>query len=691
MGGLALLPVGFLAFEVVSLSQRGIQAAVLELHTKLAEKLAQQVEGYFRVNDDKLSFALATLRKNMQWSEKQELLRSLIESHADVVEFSVLNGEGMEILKVYNPDQSSDGALVSRAGEDGFKRFLETRQRALSIESGVMKLYYPINKLVMARIVVSLRSLSSRIETERVGGTGFAVLVDAAGKPLFAPAGRLPEGFETWDITRTALQSATIGSSEFVDPLGVERVGAYAPVPALGGAVVILQDRGEAYYSATMMRRAVAGVVVAVIAFAVAAATFMARRLSAPILSLNRMAEAVSRGDFTGRVSLDTGDELQDLGETFNEMTARLRRYADLQVDKLVAEQKKTEAILSSISDAVVLLDKEGVVQLANLRARELLALQELEGRSIAEALPEGKLREAVLEVFKDPRADVFKEVNLSDDKARRHLRVNARPVVSQSTAGVLLAVRDVTLERELDKMKEEFLHYITHDLRNPLGSAMGFIDVLLKGSVGVLNPDQHRIVSSIKRSCMRLMGLINNILDIAKMESGAMRLQLKEVSLAGIAGRSISILESLGGQKEIKFELAAAEEFSVLADADLLERVFTNLIGNAIKYTPTGGRITVSITDDGDVLRCCVADTGEGIPADYKERIFQKFEQVQGQRRGGTGLGLTITKFFVEQHLGRIWVESEPGKGSQFYFTVPKHLAIDEKGQAIIARHEVA
>jgi signal transduction histidine kinase len=244
-----------------------------------------------------------------------------------------------------------------------------------------------------------------------------------------------------------------------------------------------------------------------------------------------------------------------------------------------------------------------------------------------------------------------------------------------------VFALRDVTLERELEKMKEDFLHYITHDLRNPLGSAVGFLDILLKGTAGVLNADQHSIVSSVRRSTTRLMGLINNILDIAKMEAGRVRIQLKPTSLAGIAGRSIGILEQLAKGKNIAVHLVAVEEFTVQADGDMIERVFTNLLGNAIKYTPESGTITVSLRDDGTNIVCCVEDTGEGIPADYLSRVFEKFEQVQGNRRGGTGLGLTISRFFVESHFGRIWVESEVGHGSRFYFTVPKNLTADEDG----------
>ena len=122
-------------------------------------------------------------------------------------------------------------------------------------------------------------------------------------------------------------------------------------------------------------------------------------------------------------------------------------------------------------------------------------------------------------------------------------------------------------------------------------------------------------------------------------------------------------------------------EEFSLELDADMIERVFTNLIGNAIKYTPEGGTVTVSIIEEGAALKCCVEDTGEGIPPEYISRVFEKFEQVQGQRRGGTGLGLTISRFFVSAHLGRIWAESDPGHGARFYFVIPKGLVVAADG----------
>ncbi|MEQ1920414.1 MAG: ATP-binding protein, partial [Elusimicrobiota bacterium] len=390
-------------------------------------------------------------------------------------------------------------------------------------------------------------------------------------------------------------------------------------------------------------------------------------------------------------VDIHTGDELQHLAETFNTMTARLRSYSVLQVDRLIAEQRKTEAIMFSIAEGIVMADREGRVQLVNRQAREMFGLDagvDIEGRPLTEALPAGPLRDALVAVSLAPGKG-FKEADLSGAQTRKILRVAASSVVTPgrgSELGVVFALRDVTLERELEMMKDDFLNYITHDLRNPLGSAMGFLDVLLKGTAGVLNTDQHSIVSSVRRSTSRLMAMINNILDIAKMESGRAKLQLKTVSLAGIAGRSIDILEQLAKAKKVSVHLVAVEEFSVEGDSDMLERVFTNLLGNAIKFSNDGGTITVSITDEGGELKGCVEDNGDGIPPEHLQRVFEKFEQVPGQRRGGTGLGLTITRYFVEAHYGRIWVESVPGQGARFYFTIKKGLTLLPDGTVTTA-----
>jgi len=697
MGALALLPVLFLSWRMMKSSQRGVQDAVLELHVKLAEKSAERVEAWVASVDGRVQLAFVALHSRMDWADKQNLLRRLVESDTGVASVTLLRKTGGAILEVFNPEvQDIAMSLDPEGARVALRRALTSSQRTAEVLRGksgpLLVLHYPFSSDVFARVVMPMREIARRVAEERVGGTGFAVLVDARGLPVAAPEGRDLEGLSSWSVTRTALKSVgSVGSSEFTDSRGVARVGAYAPVPSLGGAVLILQLREEAYLAASEARRAAVLAVVVVIIGSLLSAALLARLLTAPVLKLTRAAEAVARGDFLSRVEISTGDELQDLAETFNAMAERLRQYSVLQVDRIIAEQRKTEAILFSIGEGIVMADREGLIRLVNRRAREMFSLsgdQDLEGRPFEEALPEGPLRSAVATAGEKPGRQ--QEVDLSSEAERKFLRITASPVVTPgrgSELGTVYALRDVTLERELEKMKEDFLHYITHDLRNPLGSAMGFLDVLLKGTAGVLSPDQHSIVSSIRRSTSRLMNLINNILDIAKMEAGRVRLQLKTVSMAGIAGRSIDILEQLARAKKITLRLAAVEEFSVEADADLIERVYTNLLGNAIKYTPEGGTIIVSVVDEGVHLKCAVEDTGEGIPPEYLSRVFEKFEQVQGQRRGGTGLGLTISRFFVESHLGRIWVESELGKGSRFYFTVPKGLTLAADGSATLSR----
>lgn len=692
MGALALAPVLFLSWRMLDTSRRGVQDAVLELHVKLAEKTAERVENWVDSVDGRVEVALLALQARMDWGEKQALLKHLVESGSGIASVTLLRRDGGgAILMVFNPEladplTTQDFAQAREAAARAPKSGGPAAEVKRDAKGPRLVLILPFSKDIIARVSIPLREIAERVAADRVGGTGFGVLVDEAGRALATPDGRALPGLERWPITRAALTGRTAGSSEFNDGAGKDYVGAYAPVPSLGGAVLILQARDEAYLAASEARRAAAAAVAVVILGSLLAAALLARALTAPVLKLTRAAEAVARGDFEARVDITTGDELQELAETFNAMAARLRQYSVLQVDRLIAEQRKTEAILFSIREGIVMADQEGRVQLVNRKAREMFGLPpdaEMEGKPLAEAFPEGPLRAAL--IASAVRPGDFKEVDLSTETSRLFIRASASPVVAPGRAGELgtvFALQDTTLERELEKMKEDFLHYITHDLRNPLGSAIGFLDLLLKGTAGVLNADQQGIVSSVRRSTTRLMGLINNILDIAKMEAGRLRLQLKVTSLAGIAGRSIGILEQLAKAKNIAVHLVAVEEFSVRCDGDMLERVFTNLLGNAIKYTPERGTITISLAEDGEVIRCCVEDTGEGIPADYLDRVFQKFEQVQSNRKGGTGLGLTIAKFFVEQHLGRIWVESEVNRGSRFYFTVPKNLLLDETGQ---------
>ncbi len=699
LAAVSLIPAGFLGYRLIGISHRGIQAAVLELHTKLAESLAGEIDQYVQSKEEEINFGLISLRGQSSWPEKEKSLRKLLEQGSDLIEVALINRKGEELLKAYNPRLILKPHLSNHKKEQGLGEAFSSGKNQVSFawvsQIPAAVLYIPLAPTVVARVEISLQNLAQKIEDERVGGTGFSVLAGAEGEPLIYPQ-KLSKAelkhFSSWPIVRSAVKALSIGAGEFKSR-GVSFVGAYAPVSSLGGAVLILQKRSEAYSSEVRMRKTALTLILAVAFLAVLVAMVLAQRLTRPLLSLTQAAHSVSGGDFSVRVHLESRDELQELADTFNRMAERLKAYADLQVDRLIAERRKTEAILYSIDEGIILLDQEKQIDLMNRRAVEFLNLPkdgEVLGKPLAEALDEGTLKKALLEV-KSPTEDraEIKEVELTQDINKIILQIISRKVLRPEgqEPGLLLALRDITLQRELDKMKEDFLHYVTHDLRNPLGSIMGFLEIMLSGIPGNLTEDQRSILSSIQRSSRRLMGMINNILDIAKMESGKLTLNLKKVSLQEIALHAADTLDSLSKAKKITVKVDAQGDCETMADGDLIERVFINLLGNAIKYTPQNGGITLSVEDMGDHFKAGVTDTGEGIPKEYLERVFLKFEQVEGKARGGTGLGLTISRFFVESHLGKIWVESELGKGSSFYFTVPKNLTLNAAGSLLISK----
>ncbi|MEK7383546.1 MAG: cache domain-containing protein, partial [Elusimicrobiota bacterium] len=286
MGALALVPVLFLSWRMLEASQRGVQDAVLELHVKLAEKSAERLEGWVDSVDGRVGVALVALSARMDWADKQNLLKRLVESGAGLASISLLRRDGGGIIDVYNPEiEASSTALDPDVARAALRRALDAHGRAAEVLRGksgpLLVLHYPFSKDVFARVVLPMRGIAERVASERVGGTGFAVLIDARGEPVAVPEGRNLTGLPSWSITRTALKSGnSVGSSEFTDSSGVARVGAYAPVPSLGGAVLILQLRTEAYLAASQARKAAGVAVIVVIVGALLAARYVSQSSS---------------------------------------------------------------------------------------------------------------------------------------------------------------------------------------------------------------------------------------------------------------------------------------------------------------------------------------------------------------------------------------------------------------------------
>lgn len=236
-------------------------------------------------------------------------------------------------------------------------------------------------------------------------------------------------------------------------------------------------------------------------------------------------------------------------------------------------------------------------------------------------------------------------------------------------------------LERGFFKILMDYdnsLHVLTHDLRNPVTAIKGFLDYILKEIPGPINPVQRKMLLSMNRASLRLLGMINNILDVAKVEAGQMKLELVSLSLNQLAQSVISVMEGMGENKNISFSVEGSDGV-INGDSVLLERSITNLVSNAIKFCPENGRIKISIKEDEKMVYLSVIDNGEGIPPDKLKDVFEKYRQA-GQKRSGTGLGLNLCRYVSMLHKGKITVESVLGKGTTFTMHLPKHLMLSSE-----------
>ncbi|MFA6561990.1 MAG: hybrid sensor histidine kinase/response regulator [Verrucomicrobiia bacterium] len=225
---------------------------------------------------------------------------------------------------------------------------------------------------------------------------------------------------------------------------------------------------------------------------------------------------------------------------------------------------------------------------------------------------------------------------------------------------------------RELETLRDNLVHLVVHDLRSPLAMMAGYVDLIKVKVAAKLNASEVGYIDILGKHTAKLLDMVTTLLDVSRMEAGEMPLNRQACDVAAIAKDVVDTFSILKGQRCLSIE-SQSGALSVHADKDVLQRIIANLIGNAVKFTPDGGRITVTISRKDSMARVAVTDTGPGIPAEHHKKVFEKFGQVDKEaRRHSTGLGLTFCKLAVETHGGQIGLESEVGKGSTFWFTLP-------------------
>jgi PAS domain S-box-containing protein len=372
--------------------------------------------------------------------------------------------------------------------------------------------------------------------------------------------------------------------------------------------------------------------------------------------------------------------ELNKKYENLIDQKSQSEQMAWKKYRKILADKKETEAVVRSIAEGLVVVDSEGKVIMMNPAAERLLGVsgKDKMGRPISEGVKE----EQLISLAKAGIDQEEREIELisGQDETKKVLRASSAVIEDENgkTVGMVSVLSDITKQKELDQMKSNFVANVSHELRTPLVAMEKSISLILSKAAGEVTSDQQQFLDITQRNLKRLSLLINDLLDLSKLEVGKMQLRPEPASIEKIVNESVEGLVIWANTKSINIEKRISEGLPELnVDSNRLIQVLNNLIGNAIKFTPSGGRITILAQHrpEQETIEVSVEDTGIGIPQEDLPRVFSKFYQV-GERAptdiSGTGIGLAISKEIVELHGGKIWAESEHGRGARFSFTLP-------------------
>lgn len=368
-----------------------------------------------------------------------------------------------------------------------------------------------------------------------------------------------------------------------------------------------------------------------------------------------------------------TEEHIRLLYTNANQSSAAMERLETV----LETEKSKTETVIKSMADGVIMIDQNREVIVVNPAAKKALHIDSHECETF-ECISKLLGYDPLELLRKEERNSVKKEVSIYD----MDYQVQASCVIGsdKELIGTVIALRDVSREKKIDRMKSEFISIVGHELRTPLTSIKNAVNIIFSKKAGDITENQIKFLSMADRNINRLSGIINDLLDVSRIDSGKIKIELESLDLCNPLDMAITSLSPGAGGKSISIRKEIPSDLSkAYGDSDKLEQIFINLLGNAIKFTPGGGRICVSASEvqGEDFIKISVTDTGIGIGPDEIEKIFDRFYQVEKTlTRGiqGTGLGLSIVKGLGEAHGGKIWVESKVGKGSKFVFTLPRY-----------------
>jgi NtrC-family two-component system sensor histidine kinase KinB len=443
---------------------------------------------------------------------------------------------------------------------------------------------------------------------------------------------------------------------------------------------------GQAQQRAAQTRKAMLFLLFIGIGLGVGFTVLAGPAILSPIASLTRSVREIQKGNLDLVVNVRSQDEIGQLGAAVNQMAASLREFRRSDQAHLLRTKHSTQLALDSLSEAVAICDPGGKIELANDVAQHLFGLAP---ESTVDETRNAKISQIFWRVCRQERPYRPKgyegAIQVFIKEEEHFFLPQAIPIFDQERqiAGVTLMLTDVTLLRHLDEVKTGLISTVSHELKTPLTSIRLAIHVLLNEKLGLLSPQQMELLVTAREDSDRLYRVIEDLLDISRIESGQAEIRLQPVNVEELILQATDKMRAAFLDRKITLDIELAPDVPrVLADPTRLQLVFDNLLSNGLKYTRMGGKVTIAVQPEDNMVRFSVEDTGIGIAPEFLPRLFEKFFRVPGQEQISSGLGLTIAKEIVEAHGGTINVASEPSKGTKFTFTVK---AVKEFGSDLL------
>lgn len=517
---------------------------------------------------------------------------------------------------------------------------------------------------------------------------------------------------EKFGTTSPVCKRASAGNEGIIESKnenGVAVVAAHHRLPAIGISVLAIVNENEIWEPVRLLLTMLAGATCILLLLVTLIALRLAHDVVQPILHLQKSLKHINAGHLSHKPTIKTGDELEvldvetaKLSDRLNEAYSSLEKRVEERTRELAAEHAKDEALIESIGEGFLAINLDGKIITANHAVEDMIKLEhsQIVGAHFGSILhlkdkkdvpipPDQHIIHRAIEEKVKMRT-LPSEILTCEQKdgGSFPISITATPfLLGMEIQGVVVTMRDITEEKRIDRMKSEFISLASHQLRTPLTAIGWYIELLQSEEIELTN-DQKEYMEQILHSHQRMVVLVNSLLNVSRIELGRVKIEPKEMTIDELVNLPIQNLQHEMDSKKLQFKKKLPDG-SLSVDPDLVQLVVENLLSNAVKYTPDGGVVELNVMGDKDEIRFSVTDTGMGIPHAQQSRIFEKLfraDNVVKADTQGNGIGLYISKNTVDAWGGKLWFQSEEGKGTTFHFTVPRvmeKLGDEENGDA--------